>query len=121
VIDKIVGGQQQAKQLHRSESPKPRRRPKKVAPLKRKMSFTTCQLKYAEDLQLEDPLKNVKKPTLTDLVTIKKMQAAERWPIPEQLINRPDRGGYQLVIDSIMHAAYDEKEMKEWANYRQEL
>jgi len=58
------------------------------------MSFATSQLKYAEDLQLEDPLKDVKKPTLTDLVTIKKMVASERWPIPEQLINRPERGGY---------------------------
>jgi hypothetical protein len=85
------------------------------------MSFTECQLKYADKLLLIDPMKEMKKPTITDLITVKKMQASDRWPIPEQLINRPEKGNFSLVIDSIMHAAYNEKDILEWAAYRQEL
>lgn len=60
----------------------------------------------------------MKQPTITDLKTVKKMQASDRWPIPEQLINRPEKGNFSLVIDSIMHAAYNEKDILEWAAYR---
>lgn len=37
------------------------------------MSFTECQLKYAKELNLVSPLTDMKSPTLTDLLTIKKM------------------------------------------------
>jgi hypothetical protein len=55
------------------QPPKKRRKPKKVTPPKRRMSFTECQLKYADQLVLIDPMKDMKQPTLTDLHTIRKM------------------------------------------------
>jgi len=85
------------------------------------MSFTECQLKYADQLVLIDPMKDMKQPTLTDLHTIRKMQASDRWPIPEQLINKPEKGNFTLIIDSIIHASYNEKEILEWARFRPEV
>lgn len=51
------------------------------------------------------PLKKVTGPTLNDLATIKKMEEAKRYPIPESLLHKPY--DFELTIDSLMHEAYN--------------
>jgi hypothetical protein len=61
---------------------------KKHEPIKRRRSFTECQLKFEDGLELYDAEKaNNKAHTLTDLATINKMKKNARWPIPEALLN----------------------------------
>ena len=74
VMQKLVSGKAKSQEKKsESKSPKRRAKPKKVAPIKRKMSFTECQLKYLDKLILIDPMAEMKKPTRLDLLTIKKM------------------------------------------------
>lgn len=78
---------------------------RKHEPIKRRRSFTECQLKFEDGLELYDSKKaNNKAHSLTDQATIKKMEKAKRWPIPEAMMNTPDH--YWLKIDSIIHSIY---------------
>ena len=59
---------------------------------------------------------NIAKPSLSDLITIKKMKQYQRYPIPEALM--PHKGNFKLRIDSILIESYRVESMKEWAKYR---
>ena len=90
--------------------------------LKRKISFSLTQTKFKDALNLWHPLKEGKKgPNLNDIETIEKMRKAKRFPIPERLIHMPKVGNFDLNIDSIMHCAYANDEIDEWAEYKQEV
>lgn len=46
------------------------------------------------------------------------MQAADRWPIPEQLLGLPDAHearAFDLMVDSLMFKAYHEDEIRKMA------
>ena len=74
-------------------------------------------------MNLWHPLKENKvKPNLNDLETIELMKKAKRYPIPEKLLWMPKEGPkFDLNVDSIMHAAYHNDEIEEWAEYKQEI
>ena len=104
--------------MQNKKVPNAGRKPRKVPPLKRKMSFSTTQLEYHDCLELKNPLENMKGRPMRELETIKQMKEANRYPIPEALIGRPERGNYRLKIDSIIRETYSEAFIKEWADYR---
>ena len=74
--------------LKSKKVPNANRKPVKVPPLKRKMSFSTCQLEYHDCLDMKNPLENGGKPTMMELETIKEMKKMNRFPIPESLLGR---------------------------------
>ena len=46
------------------------------------------------------------------------MKLAGQWPRPERLIHLPPN--YKLHIDSIMNYAYNDKNIPEWAAYKED-
>ena len=56
-------------------------------------------------------------PNLNDLETIEKMKKAKRYPIPERLLHMQG-GKFELNVDSIMHSAYQNEDIEEWAEYK---
>jgi len=75
-------------------------------------------MKFEDGLDIFDKRQSTE-PTLTDKNTIVKMQAANRFPMPDALLACPPN--YKLKIDSIMHSAYDPENLKDWAEYKQEV
>lgn len=47
------------------------------------------------------------------------MRLTDRFPIPENLMNRPKH--FLLQIDSLMHSAFFTDKNNDWGNYKQEL
>jgi hypothetical protein len=95
-------------------------KPKKRAPLTRKRSFTECQLKFEDALEVKQNMKaRMSGPNLVDIHTIDMMKIAGKFPIPEKLMNKPT--SYSLACDSFMHGAWDDKNNKMWANYKFEV
>ena len=71
-------------------------------------------MKYDDVRLLKNPLKDNKGPSLKEIELIKKMEMFRRYPIPEQLIHVPE--DFELMLDSLMHKAYDDQEIDFWAN-----
>ena len=58
-------------------------------------------------------------PNLIDIHTVKQMKIAGKFPIPEELLNKPPK--FKLECDSFMHGAWNEKNNTMWANYKFEI
>lgn len=71
-------------------------------------------MKYDDVRLLKNPLKDNKGPSLKEIELIKKMEMYRRYPIPEVLLNVPE--DFTLMLDSLMHKAYDDQEIEFWAN-----
>ena len=98
--------------------PNKSRRPVKRPPLKVRKSFAADLQKFKDADNMYNPLKQQAKASLTDKITIKKMKAYKRWPIPEALMGRPQTENFYLKVDSIIADAYLSDRMREWANHR---
>jgi hypothetical protein len=57
---------------------------------KRRESFSLTHTKYTDARTLWHPLKDSKTPILNDLATIEKMKKANRYPVPEKLLHKPE-------------------------------
>ena len=68
-----------------------------------------------------NPLKQQAKASLIDRITIKKMKAYQRWPIPECLMGRQTTNPFYLKVDSLIADAYLSDRMREWADYRADV
>lgn len=86
-------------------------------PKKRKMSLTSCQMKY----QLPGTFfhQNFKSKILSDNQTLEKMKQAGRFPMPEKLLHVPDN--FELQIDSLINAAYNTDLQEQWADYKPDI
>ena len=107
--------------LNSKKVPNANRKPIKVPPLKRKMSFSTCQLEYHDCLEMKNHLENGGKPTMMELETIKDMKKANRFPIPESLMGKPQKGKFRLTMDSIIREVYTQAYVEEWADYKPDV
>ena len=96
--------------LTRKRVPNKNRHPIKRKPVKKK-EFTD-QFKFEAVLPVTKA--SLQKPTFTDLNTIERMKEMQRWPVPEMLIGRPQRGNYCMKIDSIIAEVYSAEYIVEW-------
>ena len=111
----------QAPKMSKKRLPSVNRRPRKRPPLTKKHSFTEAQQKFYGAEDIYNPMNNYPKPLLSDIYVINMMKEAGRYPIPEQLVGRSKREPYQLRVDSLINMAYREENIREWAEYRQEI
>lgn len=101
---------------NRGDSISKKKRPK----LKKKRSFTECQMKFEDGLGLREKYNfNRKGPNMINGYTIIEMRKADAFPIQEELMHKPDN--YKLHIDTVMHAAYHAGNVTEWGEYKDEL
>ena len=59
-----------------------------------------------------NPMGNLDKPSLAEMITIKMMKKYQRWPVPETLMNRAGGSSFVLRIDSIITEAYNVESMQ---------
>ena len=77
-------------------------------------------MKFEDGLEVRANMKaRMKGPNLVDMHTVAQMKTAGKFPIPEKLLNKPDK--YKLNCDSFMHGAWDKKNNDIWANYKFEI
>lgn len=58
--------------------------------INRRGSFSLTHTTYKDARGLWHPLKDTKTPILNDLETIEKMKKANRYPVPEKLLHKPE-------------------------------
>ena len=118
LIDKYYAQTDQSVRIRSTVKPKSRDRrqpePSSMYRLRKKKSFSLCQTKFDDAQKLRHPLREATGPILINLATIDRMQKAKRFPIPEKLLHLPPN--FELQIDSLMHAAYNNDSNDDYAS-----
>jgi hypothetical protein len=77
-------------------------------------------MKFEDGLGLREKYNfNRKGPNMINTYTLEEMRKAEKFPIMEGLMHKPDH--YVLHIDTVMHAAYHSGNVAEWAEFEDEI
>lgn len=76
-------------------------------------------MKYDDSMQLLNPLRARKGYTDKQMFTVREMQSAHRFPMPDPIVNVPE--DFTLYIDSLMINGYSPEELDEWCGKPQRL